>query len=183
LRALDDASGNWALPEEPSKKHRRIVMRKATLAGVWIMALAAVAYGSEPNSSFTRMLQIPGARELVVVAEGDFEPRGVGSYTLRVYGGATAQFPLDDFVAGAIRPRNGTVERVLFENLNGDDTLEIIVVLRSVGSGGYLSADAFRYRARSLDWMVSVADLDKRVDPVAALKHKLDRMKERSASP
>jgi len=110
---------------------------------------------------------------VVVVAEGDFEPRGVGSYALRVYGGISKKFPTDDFIVGLIRPRNGTIETVRFADINGDDRSEIVVITRAVGSGGYLSADAFRYRARSLEWVVSVAALDKAADPIRALRDKL----------
>jgi Periplasmic lysozyme inhibitor of I-type lysozyme len=122
-------------------------MMKSTLAVIGLITVVGFAYGSEPNSNITRILQVPGAQELVVVAEGEFEPRGVGSYTLRVYGRARTEFPLDEFIAGAIRRRNGAIEKVLFENLDRDDTIAIVVVIRSVGSGGYLSADGFRYRA------------------------------------
>jgi hypothetical protein len=57
--------------------------------------------------------------------------------------------------------------------LDGDDNTEIIVVIRSVGSGGYLSADAFRFRG-SLEWVVSVSDLEKEGDPIQALRDKFN---------
>ncbi len=136
--------------------------------------LAALAYGAERNSRFAKRFKIPGSSEVVVVAEGDFEPRSAGSYALRVYGGSSKKFPTDDFVAGLIRPRNGTVEAVRFDDIDGDDRPEILVLIRSVGSGGYLSADAFRYRARSLEWVASVSGLDKVADPVQALRSKFN---------
>jgi hypothetical protein len=58
--------------------------------------------------------------------------------------------------------------------LDGDDNTEIIVVIRSVGSGGYLSADAFRFRAGSLEWVVSVSDLEKEGDTIQALRDKFN---------
>jgi Periplasmic lysozyme inhibitor of I-type lysozyme len=137
-----------------------------------LVLLTELAYGSEPSSRFVNKFQIPGSPELVVVAEGDFEPRGVGSYALRVYGGTSKKFPLDDFVAGVVWPRNGVVEAVRFADIDGDDRSEIVVITRAVGSGGYLSADAFRYRARSLEWVVSVAALDKAAEPIRALRDK-----------
>jgi Periplasmic lysozyme inhibitor of I-type lysozyme len=79
---------------------------------------------------------------------------------------------MDDFVFGVVRPRNGIVEAVRFDDIDDDDKPEIIVIIRSVGSGGYLSADAFSYRARSLEWVVSVAALDKAADPIRALRDK-----------
>jgi hypothetical protein len=137
-----------------------------------VLFFSTLAYGSEANLRFAKSFQIPGAPEVVVVAEGDFEPRSVGSYALRVYGGASTKSPTDDFVVGVIRPRNGTIEAVKFDSVNGDDSPEIVVITRSVGSGGYLSADAFRYQSGSLEWILSVADLDKEADPIRALRDK-----------
>jgi Periplasmic lysozyme inhibitor of I-type lysozyme len=94
-----------------------------------------------------------------VVDEGDFEPRSVGSYVLRVYKGSSS-FPTDHLVAGLIRRRNGTLEALRFADVDGDQEPEIVVVIRSVGSGGYVSADAFRYRLRSLQLIASVSDLE-----------------------
>ena len=65
-----------------------------------LVLLTELAYGSEPSSRFVNKFQIPGSPELVVVAEGDFEPRGIGSYSLRVYAGTSKKFPMDDFVLG-----------------------------------------------------------------------------------
>jgi hypothetical protein len=102
---------------------------------------------------------MPSSPEVVVVAEGDFEPRSIGSYALRVYGGASKNSPTDDFVAGVIWSRKGIIEAVRFDDIDGDDKPEIVVITRSVGSGGYLSVDAFRYRGRLLEWVVSASDL------------------------
>jgi Periplasmic lysozyme inhibitor of I-type lysozyme len=110
-----------------------------------------------------------------VVAEGEFEPRSIGSYSLRVYSGVPAEFPTDRFLTGIIRPRNGMLESVKFADLDGDGHAEIIVAVRSVGSGGYLSADAFRFEGTSLQLLASVSGLDKHADPVDALRNKVER--------
>jgi len=47
-----------------------------------------------------------------VVAEGEGEPRSIGSYSIRLYGSANPDFPLDDFIAGVVVPRDGSVERL-----------------------------------------------------------------------
>lgn len=86
-------------------------------------------------------------------------------------GGASHKDALDDFVTGTIRPRQGMIERVSLERVDGD-AIEIIVVIRSVGTGGYLSADAFRYRARSLICVASVTGLEKGADPSVPLREK-----------
>lgn len=107
---------------------------------------------------------------MIVVAEGDFEPRSMGSYTLKVYAGSSKKFPTDDFIAGLIQPRNGTVEAVRFADIDGDDKPEIVVMMSSAGSAGYVSADAFHYESRSLLFVASVANLDRRADPIQALR-------------
>jgi hypothetical protein len=71
---------------------------------------------------------------------------------------------------------------VRFDDIDGDDRPEIVVIIRAVGSGGYLSADAFRYRKGSLDWAGSVAALDKGADPVPALRGKLKAINGRNGS-
>jgi hypothetical protein len=107
----------------------------------------------------------------VVIAEGDLEPRSIGSYALRVYSGRSNEFPIDEFILGVVRPRNGIVECVRFEDVDGDDRSEILVIICSVGSG-YFPSDAFRYGARSLELIASVADRDKVAEPIRALRDK-----------
>jgi hypothetical protein len=119
---------------------------------------------------FVQKFEIPGSDAALVVDEGEFEPRSIGSYALRVYEGARKSFPTDDFVAGLVRRRNGHVEAVRFADIDGDQTPEIVVIIRSVGSGGYLTADAFRYRLRSLEFAASAPDLGPEADPIAALR-------------
>src|SRR5512139_4019353 len=94
-------------------------------ATLWIVFLSALADGAETNLRFAKWLHFPGRPEVVSVAEGDFEPRSIGSYALRVYGGAAKMSPTDDFVAGVIRPRNGTVESVRFASITGSEIPEI----------------------------------------------------------
>lgn len=152
------------------------------IASTWLL-LAALDSRAEPDLRFAKRFQMPGSSAVVVVAEGDFEPRSIGTYALRVYGGASKNSPTDDFVAGVIWSRKGIIEAVRFDDIDGDDRGEIVVITRSVGSGGYLSADAFRYRGRSLEWVASVSDLDKRADPIRALRNKVPAQKNNSAAP
>ena len=152
---------------------------KTTLAGIFVMVLVATAYAGESESRFARMFEIANLPQVIVITEGDFEGRSSGSYAVRIYGGSSHKYPLDDFVTGTIRPRQGKIERVSVERVD-EDAIEIMVVIRSVGTGGYLSADAFRYRAKSLIWVASVAGLDKRADPLVALREKSQRGKRAS---
>jgi hypothetical protein len=157
------------LQVKPSRYLGGLLMQ-TTLAGILMMALPALAEGAETSSRFVRMLHVPNSPEVIVITEGEFEGRSGGSYALRIYGGSSQKYPLDDFVTGTIRPRDGAIERIKVDSIGSGNQVEIIVVIRSVGTGGYLSADAFRYRAKSLVLVASVAGLDKRADPTVALR-------------
>ena len=119
---------------------------------------------------FMRKLALPGQRTLVV-AEAELEARSTGSYSVRLY--STAQsLPGDDstfFVAGLVRARDGVLDQVALVELDPGGPPSLVVVIRSVGSGGYLSADVFSVAERSLALRTSVAGLAPTADPVAAL--------------
>lgn len=143
-------------------------MRRALAAAVLLLAQAplSAAPGAE---RFVESRKLPSG-QVAVVAEGDLEPRSIGSYSLRLYSGRSPEFPVDDFVAGVIRPRDGTVFKVLLADVDGNAPPEIVIVMQSAGSGGYLSADAFRYGRHSLSRVASVSGLAPGADPVAALR-------------
>ena len=132
------------------------------------------AFGAEQKQTgrFVNQYQL-STGITVVIAEGDFEPRSIGSYSVRIYG-ANPMFPTDDFLFGTIRPRDGIIEKVLIQDINGDDIEEIIVILRSVGTGAYLSADAFRYQTKQLKLLVDVTGLKKDADPIRELRRMLE---------
>ena len=155
-------------------------MIRTITVSLCVVLLAGLAGGAERNLRFVKKFQTPGTPEVVVVAEGDFEPRSVGSYALRVYGGGSKKFPTDDFVVGLVRPRNGMVEAVRFADMDGDDRPEVVVIIRSAGSGGYVSADAFRYRNGALELIAAVSNLNKRADPIQPLR---DKFKARTSDP
>jgi hypothetical protein len=143
-----------------------------------MLLLAAAAAGVRAQGSDGRVVQslrLPDGAT-VVVAEGDLEPRSTGSYAVRLYAAGDPEFAFDRFVSGQIRPRDGTVARVLVEDLDRDGRAEVIVIVQAAGSGGYLSADAFWVGARRLTWGARVRGLLPGADPVAALR---DRVRQR----
>jgi hypothetical protein len=144
----------------------------------WLLCLgvvfgAAAALGADRGARVVKQAVIPGGSTIVVVAEGDFEARSVGSYSVRACGGANPRFPFDDFIAGAVRPRDGTVELVSFSDLDRDGSPEIIVIIRSAGTGAHLSAEAFQLRGTVLVLLEAVSGLANDADPIRALEAKL----------
>ena len=65
------------------------------------------------------------------------------------------------------------IEAVHFIDMDSDNRAVLVVLMRSAGSGGYLAADAFRYRNRSIELIGSVAGIDKAADGIQALRDKL----------
>jgi len=106
-----------------------------------------------------------------VVSEGKSEPRRIGSYSLRIYFADRAEFPFDNFITGIYRPRDGAVEKVFFGDLNEDGQEEIIITIRSVGTGSYLSADAFSWDQKTLAFFTSVEGLAPDVNFMDALRN------------
>lgn len=112
----------------------------------------------------------------VVVSEGRLEPRSAGSYSLHLYAKNDPAYPYDRFIAGLVRPRNGTVEEIRFADVNGDKKPDIIVLTRYTGSGAFVTIDAFRFNKQSLrplQLLTTIAGMDAGNDPVKALKRKL----------
>ena len=89
---------------------------------------------------------------------------------MRLYEAASAPDETTFFVAGLVRPRDGTLESVVLADIDGDQQPEVIVTARSVGTGGYLSAQAFSTGQELLLLRATVAGLASDADPVAALR-------------
>ena len=131
---------------------------------------------AEPTGYFVEKLALPSG-QTAVVAEGDFEARSIGSYSVRIYSRQSGQ-PDDDttfFSSGVIRARDGTVEKVFLAELGNDDPPSLVVAIRTAGSGGYLSADAFTIGKTAVVLRASVSGLPANADPVVALKSTLQR--------
>jgi Periplasmic lysozyme inhibitor of I-type lysozyme len=154
----------------------------------WQVCIATVlvsnpAVGANVSSRVVKQAVMPGASTIVVVAEGDFEPRSMGSYSVRAYTAANPRFPFDDFIAGTLRPRDGAIEAIKFSDLDRDGSRDVIVISRSTGTGSYVSADAFRLSAKQLTLLESVSNLAKNADPVRALESKLSRRTKPNPAP
>lgn len=106
----------------------------------------------------------------VVVAEGDFEARSVGSFSVRLYDAAAASDETTFFTSGLVRARDGVIEKAILADVDGDQQQEIIVVVRSAGTGSYLSAHAFAVAKDELVFRAVVEGLAADADPVSALR-------------
>jgi len=83
---------------------------------------------------------VPLANGMVcVVAEGDLEPRSIGTYSVRVY----RDLRVGDYVAGAIQRRDGFVRRAYLDSPDGSGRDVIAVEVETAGSGRYAHAERF----------------------------------------
>ncbi len=95
----------------------------------------------------------------VVVAEGDLEPRSIGSYAIRLYGAGAPAFATDRFIAGMVAPRNGSLERLVVEDLDRDGRPDVVVIMRGAGTGALLSADAYSFASNRMARRASIASV------------------------
>ena len=143
-------------------------MRKQLIA---ILLLSAAIHVQAEVDRFVQKIKLP-ADLTAVIAEGDFEARSIGSFTVRLYSAENAQ-PGDDttfFVGGIICERDGSIEKVELADIDGDAKPELIVTVRNVGTGQFLSAHAFGFDKKRVWQRATVANLANDADPVAALK-------------
>ena len=148
-----------------------MVMRVWITALVLLLTASAHAAGQE---RFVSKLKHPTGMT-VVVAEGDFEVRSIGSFSVRLYEAAEDPDETTFFTSGLIRARDGFIEKVILADIDGDQQQEIVVVVRSVGTGSYLSAHAFAATKEELVFHAVVEGLAADADPVAALRESRKR--------
>lgn len=123
-----------------------------------------------------RKLALPGGLT-AVVSEGALEARSTGSYAIRIYSvpGASPDDDTTFFSSELIRPRDGSIERIFLAALKDGDPPCLVVAIRSAGTGGYLSADAFRFTKGSISLQASASGLPADTDLTQALKRTIDR--------
>ena len=140
-----------------------------TLATFIIAVLASVTLYAEASDRFIKKVKLPSG-QTAVVAEGAFEARSVGSFSVRLYEAAPPEDETTFFTAGLIRARDGAVHKVVVADMDGDRKPEIIVIARSVGTGSYISAYAFSFDNTKLNFLAAVEGLPPKADPVKALR-------------
>jgi hypothetical protein len=133
-----------------------------------VLLLAASVHASAQDRFVSKLTHPTG--KTVVVAEGDFEARSIGSFSVRLYEAAAAPDETTFFTSGLVRARDGVIEKVVLADVDGDQQQEIVVIARSVGTGNYLSAHAFAVAKDKLIFRAVVEGLAANADPVAALR-------------
>jgi hypothetical protein len=155
----------------------RSLRRAAARLGLLVAACgtpALAAGADEPaESRWVERATLADGRT-VVVSEGDFEPRGSGSYTVHLYadGGPEAA---GRFVVAISRPRDGRIARLLWHDFDRDGRAELVVVLLGDGASGPLSADAYSFGRSRIARRASVAGLAPDADPIGALAPRVRR--------
>lgn len=133
------------------------------------LGLLALPLTSQAADGFFKQLTLP-AGQVLIVSEGRGEPASTGSYDVRLYSGANPEFPLDQFIDGKVLPRDGSIKELKLLDLNGDKQPELIVIVESAGTGGYISADAFTINPQQgLDSFNHVNELAPTDDVIQAL--------------
>ena len=113
--------------------NQSFTMKKVLIITMGLSLIASLAYGSTQKQGERYLNQHKLSTGMVaIIAEGDFEPRSMGSYSVRIYG-ANSQFPADDFLSGTIRTRDGSVEKVIVQDIDRDGTEEVIGFIINAG--------------------------------------------------
>lgn len=141
-----------------------IIVSLSILSVVFLSAATAHAQEEGPLSTTT-----PGSR-YVTVTKGPEEPESIGSYALRLYRNSNPDFPADEFIAGVVLPRDGSLLPLEWQDVTGDGEEELIVRTESAGSGSYVSADAFSLGESEIVRVASASGLEPDADVVSALK-------------
>lgn len=145
-------------------------------------ALATCAFAGE-SERFVGQARLPDG-QTVVVAEGDLEARSVGSYSVRLYEAADVPNATSTLRSGIVVPRMGVVERLLLTDADSDGETEVVVITRSVGTGGDRSARVFDVAEGIVDPLITIDDLAADADVLAVLRERAtvrDEVKKRQA--
>ncbi len=148
-------------------------MRSPKLVFSLLVPVALVAATPSVETRWVSKLRL-NPEVVVVVAEGDLEPRSIGTVSVRAYrADAEAErkgFDLDAYLGGVLCQREGVVESVSSADIDGDGRPELIVAMRSAGSGGWRSGVALKVRESRVEVVARVDDLPAGADVVRALR-------------
>ena len=134
-------------------------MRNSLRVVAIVCAVAPLAAGA--SERYVERIALPNG-QAAVVAEGDDEAQGGGSYTVRLYDNDRMRYR-----SGVIVDRDGAIEDVALADLEHNGREQIVVVLRQ--TPGVRSAQAFSVRDNRVEARSHVENLPDDADPVAML--------------
>ena len=117
------------------------VFRFARVVSFFLTGVCSMM-GATPFSEGVQLLE----SIYVVVEESGSEPRSIGSYSVRLYDLRNPDWPTDNFISGIVRARDGTVQSIEVADIDQDGTEDLVVLIRSAGSGGCLRCIGSRLR-------------------------------------
>jgi hypothetical protein len=143
------------------------MLLKTTIMIIIVLAFPVKIHPAE-QGRFLQKIELP-SKQTAVVAEGEFEARSIGSFSVRLYEAAQPGDETTFFTAGLVCARDGYLERVMLADVDRDGRPEIVVISRSAGTGHYISAYAFSYSDGELYRTVCAEGFLPEDDPVEVL--------------
>ncbi len=134
-----------------------------------LLFLSVGVFAADDEETLTNLLALP-TNQTVITEEGAFEPDASGSYSIRLYD-ADPGNP-DNFIyrSGIIRPRAGMLEKVQVTDINNDQAMEIIVLIRATDTSEPVTADIFSFNNSELKFLYSVENLNDETDPIEQIR-------------
>jgi hypothetical protein len=149
-------------------------MKRYASVALFCASLSGAPAFASGDCKFLKKVALP-ERQTAVIATGDLEACSLGSYSVRIYSSENVQ-PGDDttfYRFGLLHERDGTVEDAFLANLGPSAPASLIVKIRSVGSGGHVSARAYVVNKNGIHAVAAIGDQRPQTDVVAALKKQL----------
>lgn len=148
-------------------------MKRTLLCALLTLALSNAMAAPPAGDGHALIVRKLASGQTAVVAEGELEARSTGSYSVRLYQAAPDTDRTTFYQDGVVVARNGTVEKVVLTDIEGKGGEDLVVIVRSAGTGGALSARAFAYDQTNLSLIAQVDDLPAGADAVGALRQSI----------
>ncbi|MEZ2311821.1 PliI family lysozyme inhibitor of I-type lysozyme [Paraburkholderia sp. RCC_158] len=149
-------------------------MKRYASVALFCASLSGAPAFASGDCQFLKKVTLP-ERQTAVIATGDLEACSLGSYSVRIYSSENVQLGDDTtfYRFGLLHERDGTVEDAFLANLGPSAPASLIVKIRSVGSGGHVSARAYVVNKNGIHAVAAIRDQRPQTDVVAALKKQL----------
>jgi hypothetical protein len=122
---------------------------KSTLCMSGLLSLVTLISPCAAEQNETGEVVRQSGDKLLVAVMGSGEPQSIGSYSLRIY-----QQDRDRYITGLVAARDGDLADAWLTDLDEDDNPEVLVWLRSTGSGSYGTLDVYQLDGASLQRVI-----------------------------